>query len=711
MYLNFENFSVEIQLKEKIFQITSDLPGVGAFVKDASIRAETLEHVPLSESDFKSVKDETLVELESLTWKRTYSEGPVATPELILGFQLTAGRVRFFCLGRAYVTISGLFCWGQDAEHNTFSVRVDSQNPCLRTASGPAVFNGDNALFDRSSDKLLIYSTSGDLHTEFDWERNAYSFRYVNGFDYGRELDFYIRENYCAGKFHIPYAPISKKHGFETPPVGWMTWYAVQFKASENIVLENARKFQELFGKYTDKPVLWVDWEWCHRSFDGQGEDGADIFHPRRSAYPNGLKSAADQIREMGLIPALWIGATNEGKLNQMLQDHPEWVLGKLTLWCGQWWVDPSHPGVVNEYIPAVFRQVLDWGFRVVKWDCLPTTLQACSELHDRFFDRSVSPAAGFRNIVKAARKVLGDQVYLLACAGDSERNICGAMDYFDAARIGGDIFSWDDFMEQGINRVLHCYPWHNTVFYADADNLVLRSEFNTPEQARTRVSFYGLAGLPVTIGDELSQLDPARIEMLRRIMPVMDIHPSELDSKRHGRYFMITNLAIARPFGSWNVAGVSNLTLEHRTVRVDLQKDLDLFPQPYAVYDYWNGKYLGLHAKTFEFELAPYDTKVFRITPVNGNQPELISVSRHLTQGGIELQSLYRTGKEIGGTVCCIADDPCRLTILLPEGFGEICCNHPFVRNGQIVEITLTASESAPISWILSQKSQFQKS
>ena len=143
----------------------------------------------------------------------------------------------------------------------------------------------------------------------------------------------------------------------------------------------------------------------------------------------------------------------------------------------------------------------------------------------------------------------------------------------------------------------------------------------------------------------------------------------------------------------------------------MDLQKDLDLFPQPYAVYDYWNGKYLGLHAKTFEFELAPYDTKVFRITPVNGNQPELISVSRHLTQGGIELQSLYRTGKEIGGTVCCIADDPCRLTILLPEGFGEICCNHPFVRNGQIVEITLTASESAPISWILSQKSQFQKS
>ena len=174
--------------------------------------------------------------------------------------------------------------------------------------------------------------------------------------------------------------------------------------------------------------------------------------------------------------------------------------------------------------------------------------------MHDRFHDRSQTPARAFRNLVRAARETLGERVYLLSCAGDSERDICGAMDFFNAARIGGDIFSWDDFLEQGINRVLHAYPWHNTVLYADADNLILRPEFSNPEQARTRVSFYGLAGLPVTLGDALSQLDPERVQMLRRIMPVTDIHPTELDSKRHGRRIQITNLAMGQMTSSLGV-------------------------------------------------------------------------------------------------------------------------------------------------------------
>ena len=48
-------------------------------------------------------------------------------------------------------------------------------------------------------------------------------------------------------------------------------------------------------------------------------------------------------------------------------------------------------------------------------------------------------------------------------------------------------------------------------VLYADADNLVLREEFNTMAQARSRVSLYGLAGLPVTMGDDLRTLPPER--------------------------------------------------------------------------------------------------------------------------------------------------------------------------------------------------------
>lgn len=702
MYFNFSDYAVDYDPDLQLFSILCGDPGTGVFVEHAAIRFRTLEDKPLQPEAFSSYRDETTLELESLTWRRTYSGGPLATPTLTIGFRLRSDGVRFFCNGRAFISVTGRFRWGEDPEHSTFSVRLNAQTPVLRTASGPAVFHGDDGLFDRLTDRLLIYSTAGEIRTRFDWKSRSYVFDYVNGCDYGRELDFRIRRNYCAEKFHIPYAPIRKEHGFQTPPVGWMTWYALQFDTSEKTVLENAGKFNELFGRYVDKAVLWVDWEWCHRNWDGQGEAGCDIFHPRRAAYPGGLKALSDRLRALGLIPALWIGATNEGRLNESLKKHPEWVLGKMVLWCGQWWIDPSHPGVLSEYIPSIFRQILEWGFQVVKWDCLPATLQACSEMHDRFHDRSQTPARAFRNLVRAARETLGERVYLLSCAGDSERDICGAMDFFNAARIGGDIFSWDDFLEQGINRVLHAYPWHNTVLYADADNLILRPEFSNPEQARTRVSFYGLAGLPVTLGDALSQLDPERVQMLRRIMPVTDIHPTELDSKRHGRRIQITNLAVARPFGNWNVAGIANLTPEKQTVQIDFRKNLDLETGRYAVYDYWNRRFLGVASERCEIELEPFDTRVLRITPLEAGRPALISVSRHLTQGGYELTELTVTATRISGTILCPAEEAVSVTLLLPDQGKEVRSDHPFVREGELVELTLRTAEPGPVSWCL---------
>ncbi len=702
MFFNFMKFSVDYDPDRRSFSLFCDDTENGAFVENAEIQLETIDHKPLSPENFSSFRDESVLELSFFLWKRIYSGGPVDTPELTIGFRLCSDGIRFFCNGRAYISVSGRFRWGADPEHSTFSIRTDSQTSRLRTASGPAVFEGDNALFDRLTDHLLIFSTAGNFQTCFDWKTGTYAFHYVNGCDYGRELDFRIRRNYCAEKFHIPYTPIRKKHGFQTPPVGWMTWYALQFETAESNVLENARKFQELFGSYAEKLVLWVDWEWCHCCWDGQGEEGCDIFHPRPSAYPNGLNSLAETLRKMGLIPALWIGATNEGRLNKMLQEHPDWLLGQKIFWCGQWWIDPSHPKVLSEYIPAVFRQILEWGFQTVKWDCLPATLQVCSELHDCFRDRSLSPAQALRNLVRAAREVLGDSVYLLSCSGDSERDICGAMDLFSAARIGGDIFSWDDFLEQGINRVLHSYPWHNTVLYIDADNLILRPEFSTAEQARTRVSFYGLTGLPVTLGDQLSKLDPERIHMLRRIMPVVDIHPTELDSKRHGRFFQITSLAIARPFGSWNVTAVANLTPEPHSAAIDLSKDLDLNSGRYALYDYWNSAFLGILSRHFEIELNAYDTRVFRITPLEDGLPALISVSRHLTQGGYELQNLEVSVEHIAGTVLCTSDEPCLLTILLPDSCEILHSSHPLAENGRVGILTLRTEIPGPVSWIV---------
>ncbi|MDD3154949.1 MAG: alpha-galactosidase, partial [Victivallaceae bacterium] len=562
MYLNYKRFSVEINPREltlsAAFRPLHCCEEFG-FLRNGAFSIRSYDGAKLDSESFSHVQEEKVLAVDRIRWKVIFSGGPVSTPELEIGCEITAHAVLFSVNGRATATLTGDLCWSNEVA-NTFAVRSDCHDSILRTGIGPAIGADDDALFDREQDKMLLARTAGTFQLGFDWTQETYTFRYTHGIDYGRTLEFKVRENDLATRFQIPYRMIDKSHHFATPPVGWMTWYAVQFAASEEVVLRNAEKLKELFGRYSAKLVLWVDWEWCHRCWDGQGEEGADIFHPRQSAYPHGLKFVSDKLREKGLIPALWIGATNEGRKNQMLLDHPDWILGKHAMWCGQYWLDLSNPEVLEKYIPAVFEQILKWGYEVVKWDCLPATLEMNSLFHDKFKRPERSPEQVLRDAAQAARKTLGPEIYMLSCAGDSERDISGAMDFFSAARVGGDIFGWTDFIEQAIGRVMRCYMWHNTAFYNDADNLIVRAELNTLERARSRISFYGLTGLPITLGDPLEKLDEARVEMICRILPTVDVHPRDLVSKTHDSTCQILHLAIHRPFAQWSVVGVINL-------------------------------------------------------------------------------------------------------------------------------------------------------
>ena len=606
MYLSYKDFAVDFNLEDLSFEFISSTLENKVFLRSTGMTFETLDRRELSRDEYKTHRIESKMEFAGCVWNVIYSDGPATAPTLRIGFKLDDDGIEFHVGGRFFVRLEGDMLWGGNPEENTFSVRTGSCSSVLHCSSGPAAREGDNALFDRQSDRLLSCTTAGRMKTFFNWQKKCYSFTYTNGIDYGRELKFSLHENYCREKFRIPYKPVNLRHCFTTPPVGWMTWYALQFDTCEETVLHNADRFMALFGKYTPRPVFWVDWEWCHKSWDGLGIEGCDIFHPRKDIYPEGLAAVAEKLEKMGFVPALWISASNDGQLNEMFKAHPDWLLGQSVKWCGQWWIDPSHPEVLREFIPAVFRQIRQWGFAAVKWDCLPDTLQTCDELHEKFYDPGLTPLAAFRNMISAARETLGEDIYMLSCWGASRRDICAAMDIFDAARIGGDIFSWEAFLAQGIDRILACYPWHNTVFYADADNLILRPELNNDAQARSRAAIYSLAGLPLTMGDAIDDLDELRIDLLRRIMPVISVHPGELEAKTRDLYCQVVNLAVSRPFGSWNVAGVTNLTDKPLTREFSLRRDLALPAGRYAVYNFYEKRFAGVFADTLSLEIAP---------------------------------------------------------------------------------------------------------
>lgn len=718
MYFNFKNFSVNYNNSNHSFSCLYRPDGESEeseFIKDVAISVSSYQGEHITPADYGKVEIKPQSSLGSHVLKITYSDGPSGAPMFELNFTLEANTLHIRTFARAIVHLEGEIVWGNDPANATFGVRLNAEDHHLRSACGPAFSRHDNALFNRLTDRALEFKATDKFNVHYDWQSSSYRFRFESGLDFGRAFAFKIHENFCKNKFSIPYAPIDKRHGFTTPPVGWMTWYSVQFKASEDVVLDNAKQLVAAFAKYTDQLCLWVDWEWNHKAFDGLGQEGVNTFTPRKEAYPHGLAHVAAEIEKLGLIPVLWIGATNDGQLNEMLKQHPDWVLAQKPEWCGQWWVDPSHPGVVNEYIPAIFRQIMDWGFKAIKWDCFPMTFNICDAFHQNFHNPAISTDTAIRNVVKAARETIGQDVYLLSCSGDTERDITFAMDQFSAARIGGDIFGWNDFIANSIDRVFHFYTWHNLAFYADADNLVLREEFNTIEQARSRVSFYGLTGLPVTIGDPLAELDEPRREMLKRIMPVADIHPMDLQHKVRGKDAIITNLAVCKPFGTWNVVGVMNPSDTILELNLNLESDFHIDTrdgQTYAIYDFWQNKFLGIHGDTMPLAVAPMDTTVLRITPLTGH-PQVISASRHITQGGYDLNDLQwdATDNAMSGCSKVVENDVYRLVIYVPEAFtlSTTDCSAKTNANvrDRILTIDIHPKNSNELEWKLNFKHQ----
>ncbi|MBI4976514.1 MAG: alpha-galactosidase [Spirochaetes bacterium] len=715
MYLNFKKYTVSYDEKAHSFSCAFTPHGMTEellFIKEAKASILSYQGELFSTADYKKIECRSKADLNGRTLSVMYSEGPAAVPRFELHFTLDAATLQIRTFTRAIVRIEGAILWGEHPETSTFGVRLNAESHDLRAACGPAFSMHDNALFDRSSDRALEFNATELFHVSFDWASSRYRFTFESGLDFGRSFSFRIHEDYCKNKFTIPYAPIDKRHGFATPPVGWMTWYAVQFKASEDLVLKNAHALASIFGSYSEKLCLWVDWEWNHNGFTGLGEEGVDTFTPRKAAYPNGLAHVAEEIEKLGLVPALWIGATNDGQQNELLRKNPAWILGQKPEWCGQWWIDPSHPDVVDKYIPAVFRQILNWGYKAIKWDCLPASLNVGDALHSKFHNPALSTDTAMRNIVISARKTIGPDVYMLSCSGETERDVTFAMDQFSAARIGGDIFGWGDFLSHSIDRVFHFYPVHNVACYADGDNIVLRDEFNTPAQARSRVSFYGLAGLPVTMGDEFTALDDTRIDMLKRIIPVADIHPMDLMQKKRAASYVTVNLSVCREFGNWNVVSIMNTKDEPLALNLSLSSDFHIDTRNgkrYAVYDFWNQKFMGIVGDTMQLTIAPMDSAVLRITPL-ASYPQVISTSRHITQGGYDLNELRwdASANTLSGNSKCVSGETYRITLHVPEQFtltGIECSEASDFRSEDGVTIVTITSGAGDIPWKLNFK------
>ncbi|MBQ2876551.1 MAG: alpha-galactosidase [Clostridia bacterium] len=564
---------------------------------------------------------------------------------------------------------SGHICLGEWEDLISLSSREDSDT-ALRSAIGPASSLGDNAIYDKKRDIALCIDNCLGLKIAFDWKAMQYGFAIKTKTEGVAEyIRFYVKEGLLSKRYDFDYVPLKKRGKFDTPPAGFMTWYALKFAACEESVLRNIN-FQRDHLKDFGANTFWVDWEWCHRRYERERDDGVNNLVPDSEKYPRGLGFISEKIKEAGFLSALWVGATNDISMSDFEVEHPEVSLAHNETWSGLYYYDITSDAYLNGYLPKVMGQIRSWGYDAVKFDTLPNCIMAHEAFHGNMAHPEQTTFTAYRNMLARTRELLGEDTFMLGCGGSQGAAVWG-IGYFDATRIGPDLFTWDKFCET-LGKVRDFYPLHNRAIMIDADNVVLRDEYSTEAEARSRLAAIALTGLPLTFGDDLPSLPASRVDILKRGLPVPDSTPTQLSPPISDGVSQLYVTKVEREFESYTLIGLLNMSDKPIRRKLCFVSDIGIEAGEYYAYSFFEDREIAVGEDSIALCVEPHDTAVIALRKKK-NIPQIISTSRHITSGAAELLSLDFADDRLTFSARLVKDDEYRVRVAVPDSYRAV--------------------------------------
>jgi hypothetical protein len=206
---------------------------------------------------------------------------------------------------------------------------------------------------------------------------------------------------------------------------------------------------------------------------------------------------------------------------------------------------------------------------------------------------------------------------------------------------------------------------------------------------------------------DNLERLPEPRVNLL---------HPQISHAPHYGKEASWWMQEIDKPFENWSVLARFNwrkLSLHWNRDRVAEEEvrfsDLGLSDQKeYLVYEFWSRQFLGRKKRAF---VAPVQTpgnglQVFSIRAAR-EYPWVISTSRHISQGGVDLMDLRWDGNKhtLTGESAVVQKDPYQIAVYLPEGCAfldmESSGADPEMKKyDEYITATVVPSKTGTISW-----------
>jgi hypothetical protein len=437
--------------------------------------------------------------------------------------------------------------------------RLDGvEDDVQQMVSGRAASNLNNCVFDRFRDQALKVLAR---QTHFASGATGYSVVAGGPLAGAPICSFEIVDRVYSRRLPF-YAPLDKTQ-WPQAPAGWCSFHYFNNVLGEEDILRNAETLAKDYGPFGFQYVL-IDGGWQAHGISGNWTEWNDHF-------PHGMKWLSDRIHAVHLKSAIWLsefGTADEDFYNA----HKSWFLhdengnAKLGTWFGTYVADFSNPELKQYLYEAYRKMTLDWGYDYFKLDGENNTRDIWAQSRVRAYDPTMDADTAFRKALTLLRQAMSSRpgVFFSACGPVYPIESMGIV---QSARLGGDNIAFNGADNKGgvpsfwgIRTVLagmrQGFYTHNIAWYGDPDAIMVRSPLSL-EEARTWASIQGLTGQHLLFGDDMPALPRERRDILKKILPVADITPMELYPVSADRHVWM--LHVARPFGSWAVAGLFN--------------------------------------------------------------------------------------------------------------------------------------------------------
>lgn len=403
----------------------------------------------------------------------------------------------------------------------------------------------------------------------------------------------------------------------------WCSWYPLRMSINEENVLANAAVAAEHF-KPLGLDLMQLDHGW-------QRGDVCGDWTPNER-FPHGLKWLAEQLQSRyGLKLGLWIAPTQVAFTSQLFAQHPEWMRrnaeGKPAS-SGRWYWKPNpEMGVLDASQPGAEKWIVDTFRRL-------TTEGSCYYKID-----FIAGSPALARAMAAIREGTGPEPWIRYCQTPPLLSVGLA----NSAYIGIDtgdagMKGTMDVLRENAALLAASFWVNDRLYHREVCDMSVGMQASV-EEARLRLALMTLSGCSISFSDDMRQLKLPRIRMMQQCLPAGNPLARPLDLFER-RLPSLWHMHCKNAADEWDVVGLFNFEDQAEQRALDLAALGLKSNDRAAVYEFWEGKFLGVQRQNVTMNLPPHSSRVLIVRRLTG-RPQVIATDMHVLGGYHEMTRL----------------------------------------------------------------------